>query len=504
MLEKELRKRKRLEAFRGPGAPRSNLLAVELEGRGRVLIDSTRDTTTYENDPTPSKKRSGGRRKKKGSNVAVQEEQISIPSTSKRGTQKPNWLDHEFPWRLRTEEMAGAKKVENEVRLKLIEEFLDRDSDEEEDQDEVMINGESRLEDTQKTLARGTGGKMVPLPTKSGLKWGGLKSPNSSERKMSPCDPADARTALLAKRSVRSLSYRLQRKQVLDDDNEDEILCICNGANDGRQLVQCDGCETWYHLQCIGINSIDELGREEDPWFCLSCRSRSSSAETGQLLSREPTLVPTDEELRTHRMQDAPFFQPSPSHNSPSWSFERVPKTPIHRNSFLEPPELSSGSWVNSSGHGPSTPHHTSHDIRVYSHDSSTYNHSFEESPFDPTSTPSRGIKFGLPFLTPRNAVWSTRPPGLVYTPSKPRERDISSTREGLTVLSSGFDSSQRSGGLGFGRFPSFDESPIRRSRSGEEPLLRRYPESPLASRSHPPILLEESPIMRSKGKEKL
>ncbi|KAF8724830.1 hypothetical protein AX14_008578 [Amanita brunnescens Koide BX004] len=500
VLEKELRKRKRLEAFRGPGVPRSNLLPVELEGRGRVLIDSARDTSTYNNDTT-SKRRGGGRRKKKGSKVAVQEEQNSIPSTVKRGTQKPNWLDHEFPWRLRTEEIAGAKKVENEVRLKLIEEFLDRDSDDE-DQEEITVNGESHLEETQKALARGTGGKMVLLPTKSELKWGGLKSGYSSERKMFPCDPADARTALLAKRSVRSLSYRLQRRQV--DDNEEEIVCICNGANDGRQLVQCDGCETWYHLQCIGIKSIDELGREEDPWFCQSCRGRSSSAEPRELLSSEPTFVPTDEELRTYRMQDAPFFQPSPSHNSPSWSFERVPKTPTHRNSYLEPPELSSGSWVNSSGHGPSTPHHTSHGIRVYSHDSSAYNRSFEESPFDPTSTPSRGIKFGLPFLTPRNAVWSTRPPGLVQTPSKPSERDISSTRGGLTVLSSGFDGSQRSGGYGFGRFPSFDESPIRRSRSGEEPPLRRYPESPLASRSHPPILLEESPIVRSKGKEKL
>ena len=501
MSAKELRKRKRLEAFRVPGAPRSNLLPVDLEGRGRVLIDSVRDAkTTHDNDISPSKRRSGGRRKKKGSNVVVKEEQHPIPSTSQEGTQKPNWLDHEFPWRLRMEEMAGAKKVEDEGRLKLIEEFLERDSDDDEDQEEITTaNGESHHE----AVARRTGGKMVPLPTKPELiKWGGLRSSHSSERKMFSCDPADARTALLAKRSVRSLSYRLQRKQV--DDNEDEIVCICNGTNDGRQLVQCDGCETWYHLQCIGIKSIDELGREEDPWFCHSCR-RSSSFEPEELLSSEPTFVPTDEEPRTHRMQDAPFFQPSSPHNSPSWSFERIPRTPTHRNADLEPPGLSSGSsWVNSSRHGPSTPRHTSHGIRVYNHDSSTYNRTFEESPFDPTSTPSRGIKFGVPFFTPRNPVWSARPPGLVQTPSKPSERDISSTRGGLTVLSSGFDGNQRSGGFGLGRFPSFDESPIRRSRLGEEPPLRRYPESPLASRSHPPVPLEESPIVRSKGKERL
>ena len=478
---------------------------MEFEGRGRVLIDPTCETkATTSNDPSPTKKRAGGRRKKKNSNLVMKEEQNIIPHAPKEIEQGPNWIDYEFPWRLRTEEMAGVKKVEDENRLRLIKKFLDRDSDEEDEVENVNEGDSTQFNGTRKESTRMGRGKMVPFPANADS-WRSSRA-YSPNKKAIPYDPADARTALLAKKSVRALSYRLQRKQhPLDDD---DVVCICNGAYDGRQLVQCDGCQTWYHLHCIGIKSIDELGREEDPWFCYSCRSIFSSSEPEELLSSEPTFVPTDDEPRTHRMYDAPLFQPSSLHNSPAWSFERVPTTPTHRSSDLEPPSLpSSSSWINSPRHGPLTPHHPSQGVRVYGHDSDTYNHPFEESPFDPTSTPSRGIKFGAPFMTPKNNVWSARPPGVFQTPSKLSGRGTSSGRGGLTLLSSGLDDGQRSGGFGFnafGRFPPFDESPIRRSRSGEEPHSRRFLESPLASRSHQPLPLEESPVVRVKGKEKL
>ena len=28
---------------------------------------------------------------------------------------------------------------------------------------------------------------------------------------------------------------------------------------------------TWYHLECLGIKDIADLGREEDPWYCHNC-----------------------------------------------------------------------------------------------------------------------------------------------------------------------------------------------------------------------------------------
>src|ERR1700694_3272627 len=46
---------------------------------------------------------------------------------------KPNWPDAEFPWRLRTEERNEEAKALQEEQLRWIERYLDRDSDEEDD-----------------------------------------------------------------------------------------------------------------------------------------------------------------------------------------------------------------------------------------------------------------------------------------------------------------------------------------------------------------------------------
>ncbi|KAI0274027.1 hypothetical protein BGY98DRAFT_997298, partial [Russula aff. rugulosa BPL654] len=56
-----------------------------------------------------------------------------------------------------------------------------------------------------------------------------------------PSVPADARAALLSKRSIRAVDAqrRLHVKSFADSDGED-ILCICCGKDDGRGLVQCD------------------------------------------------------------------------------------------------------------------------------------------------------------------------------------------------------------------------------------------------------------------------
>ena len=106
-------------------------------------------------------------------------------------------------------------------------------------------------------------GKMVPLSSQEGT---------GSWKIFVPSDPADARAALLSKRSVHSVAawQRLHVKLFADSDGE-EILCICHRKDDGQELVQCEDCWTWYHLECLGIRDIADLGREEDPWYYHSC-----------------------------------------------------------------------------------------------------------------------------------------------------------------------------------------------------------------------------------------
>lgn len=375
--EREIKTRKRVAAFRtdheGACIP-SKLFPVELEGKGRVLLDIPHETFYPE---SPPKKRGGvvhstRRSRKKADTPPKEHDDGSLP----------NWPDAEFPWRLRKEERTEMVKAEESERLRWIEKFFERDSDEEEDGEVVAPAGHGAEEevipsskwgmvyedDTDRpTPSRRGRGKMVPL----------RGDPRQSVKKRSayfPSDPADARAALLSKRSVRALSYRQQQRRRLNRTSE-KTLCICRGTDDGRELVQCDDCKTWFHLECLGIGSVSELGREEDPWFCHDCAPQSvaSASELEEMETREPTFVPTDDTPRMRRVYDLEgSVLDSPA---PNWGSARMPKTPV-------------------------TPRHQA-GVRVYTTPGALDGFRVIDD-FDPTSTPSRGITFNGPFSTPK------------------------------------------------------------------------------------------------------
>ncbi|KAJ7451034.1 hypothetical protein FB451DRAFT_709158 [Mycena latifolia] len=561
--EKELRKRKRLQAFRtnettntSSDPHTSKLFPVNLEGKGRVLIDTIPEEnafSTFAVDMSPSKNGVGGKRAMAAANKKVNKKKTQEPSAREKkammlaaaaledSSEKPNWPDAEFPWRLRTEERAEIAKEEGEQRMQVIEKFLDRDTDEEDVSDEkdgkkdgddeelLSPTAWDRVyeEGAQRPIpARGGRGKMVPL---SADPYAALRDrrPLGAALRTSrffPSDPGDARAALLAKKTVRSLSYRQERrKRAQDADSDEEVACICHSNDDDSEVVQCDHCATWYHLHCIGIRSIADLGREEDPWYCPGCtvvaRSESSESE-GEADTRapEPTFVPTDNEPpRVSRSHDTPLFQSSALQDSPMpWS---GPKTPP-RGSGSARLEFGSGfSSVSASDsrHGPFTPQGPSTpqqpnrraSVQIFSNDTPGL-FDIDDAPFDPTSTPSRGIKFGGPFTTPKNnTMWPTRTNGLFQTPSK--RRDSSSRLFGGPGT---LDESAGGGGVfssPFGRMPAYDDSPIRRDTAppGDGQRARRLLESPIAPSvggrylGHA-MMLEDSPVMWSmKGKER-
>lgn len=518
--EKELKKRKRLAAFRSePNRGSSKLCAVELEGKGRVLIDIPAEDHTVPGTPeaSPSKKRISNRRKK-GTETGAGKKFPGFFGNVEDTLAKPNWPDGEFPWRLRTEERVEIAKAEQEERLRWIERFLDRDSDDEDDSESVLKLNDREADEGEALPKSRWGmvyehesekpapvkmgrGKMVPL----------LAYPDDDTGKHSvirrtafPSDPADARVALLSKKTVRTLSYRQQRRHRDGEDDDDEMVCICNGKDDGRELVQCDTCQTWYHLHCIGIKNIAELGREEDPWFCRGCiaRCRSPSTEPDNW---EPTLVPTDSEMHRHRSGDMPFYQPL-LQESPNWHSSRMPKTPT-RIAYNSHPDSnrSLSSWIDSdsSRPGPSTPRHYIQTVDVFTTPGPFDGYNLEESPFDPTSTPSRGIKFNAPFATPKSNVWPARVNGLFQTPSRGSGRGLpNKTFGGAGSLSAVLDDNDLTSGNSsydhFGRI-LYDESPIRR-KTNNTIATRRALYSPSRLPTSAPALafLQESPIMRS------
>ncbi|KAJ4485381.1 hypothetical protein J3R30DRAFT_3439093 [Lentinula aciculospora] len=537
VTEKEIRKQKRLNAFRSSSSALSRLYPVEIEGKGRVLLDVPTDPNDVDGLPV-SKKRLPNKRKRKAEPTAKERRAAAAAAAAEESVEKPNWPDTEFPWRLRTEERTEHAQAEERQRLEWIEKYLDRDTDDEEDGDGSICGGGTHGADAeddeilpssiwgvvyedgddQPVPYRPGRGKMVPLlgDPDQGTKYKHKRSAYF------PSDPADARAALLSKRNVRALSFRSQRsisrRRSIDGSEEDEILCVCHGVDDGRDLVQCDYCKTWYHLDCIGIDDISELGPPEDQWFCYRCESASDSPPSIEAVvsipDTEPIFAPTDETPR--RQADNQFFHPPvPESPTQSWSLSgpHIPKTPTRgfaTNSEFGSGFSSSSSHFPSSRHGPVTPRHIVRDVRIISTPGGPFDvFSPDDSRFDPTTTPSRGIKFGIPFTTPNGK--NTPSSRALYTPSKPSARS-GGVPGSASFGASGFLSSalsERVSGGGGAQIesspynvrplhpgpPYDDSSPIRR----EGHRIRRIADPPTtASRA---LFIEESPLARTKGK---
>ena len=59
--------------------------------------------------------------------------------------------------------------------------------------------------------------------------------------------------------------------------NQDVIACVCNGGDDGRLLIQCDTCLSWYHVECVGIT--DEEAEEMPTYMCKQCQTVEMGTE---------------------------------------------------------------------------------------------------------------------------------------------------------------------------------------------------------------------------------
>lgn len=501
LTEKQVKKQKRLAAFGELSSgvpPPSHLLPVDIDGRGRVLLDPRQESISAP-DSSPSKKKTPRRKKKspEAPDIAAAPERLYAGAL-------PDWPDAQFPWSVRLEEQTSQVRATQEERLKWIEKFLDRDSDEEDEHEDEEILPSTMwgqvYEDAPMPSRRGRG-KMVGLPASPDAWTRASISGVSRRRAFFPSDPSDAKAALLSKRSVRMLSYRRQlrpnggRVKTWADDSDDDETCLCGGSYSG-EIVQCDACETWYHLACIGVTSVKELGKEEDSWFCVKCVPPRTPSPGLVAPSSEPTFVPTDER-RTITSSESLYYQSLPLPASPAspWHPSRPPTTPIRGE--LRVPFSSGPSAADFGMRSSSSPHLSSRSVRVC-----TPVHSTQGSTnvgFDPTSTPSRGITFGAPFATPKNAAWSNRANGMFQTPLRAFEPSNRSHTGGLMA----------SGGTlptlspYYRHTATYDQSPAPRivdhSREAQKAnISRRLVESP-AFRL-PYIHRPESPTLRSKA----
>lgn len=216
-----------------------------------------------------------------------------------------------------------------------------------------------------------------------------------------------------------------QKKEDEGTDEEADTRCICSGEGEG-EMVACDGCHRWFHLVCMDIRSSDEL---EDQWFCAECVEdivRTQAPPPPQI--SEPVLVPSSDEPTSSSSTSLrlPFYQVHDSPSSNQYS-PYPPRTPYGNSSshYQTPGASSSRLRTNirvDRSRNPVTPTRAKRGAGR-----SWGNQGFFEdvaaapdSPFDPTSTPSRGVRVATSLIgagTPQGLpTWSSRM-NLLHTP---------------------------------------------------------------------------------------
>jgi transposase InsO family protein len=53
------------------------------------------------------------------------------------------------------------------------------------------------------------------------------------------------------------------------ESSAEELFCVCNGPDLGQFMLQCDGCDDWFHGECVNMTEEDAQG--EETFFCPRC-----------------------------------------------------------------------------------------------------------------------------------------------------------------------------------------------------------------------------------------
>ncbi|KZT42762.1 hypothetical protein SISSUDRAFT_845593 [Sistotremastrum suecicum HHB10207 ss-3] len=499
--EKQLKLQKRLEAFSAPRT-HTTLKPIELPDKGRVIADEQlflpKESSSILQSKRPPPKKS--KKKKKGpmkshsmhdvTNDVPDNGSVITSLTDENGAfQKPAWPDDEFPWKQQRDEDNRET-----ARMLAIQRYLLHDSDSSDSGEfELGSSGRNNAPATPPPSRRARGKRvMVNERFQKDLDTMEDELPTGySGRLHLPMDPSDARAALIAKPEARALIYRSVRRKraerAADRDGSDDgsLNCVCGLSDDDRPMVRCDGCRSWYHQNCMNITDENDLGEE---WFCDTCHSHHMRVV-------EPTLVPTAEDNVPLRSSppNVPLYQgPIPGFHA--FGTPQFPQTPKSKRRFGYDSSGVGSSLSHSSqmpfwgesqeSVNPTTPQQDQSkksSVKVWSSptffDEASTEH---DAPFDPMSTPSRGLKFDALLgmaATPKGlGTWSTRPGSMFATPFR---GDGVSRFAKTNASPGGFSALEET--------PNFPESQNDQTRSRFNRELTHSPDppsSPLANRS--------------------
>ena len=277
--------------------------------------------------------------------------------------------------------MDKVKRVSDKPELGETVKTLSMSYDDEEGQPDVAggfrVSGKSvkPLEVTRKRLegaddAADQSRLGSPLPSASSR----ASSPRKAARELSPVkvqsSPAKSSTGTGVPKKERISNSRAELKN-----GKFSLGCGCGPKDDRKTMVQCDGCEDWYHLHCLGLRSnAQEL--TDDTWYCSTCdlrrkdeRDAAQEAAAHVATSGEESYPsPDSPSKRSLDLANPPSFlrrpeapstpKVAPSVREPTFSHSATPKAGFTRSfedAHLVPAPVAQGRILPTTPHQPSS-----------------------------------------------------------------------------------------------------------------------------------------------------
>ncbi|KAI8608908.1 transcription factor S-II, central domain-containing protein [Chytriomyces sp. MP71] len=89
--------------------------------------------------------------------------------------------------------------------------------------------------------------------------------------------------------------YNAADKQPYNEQGE-RVYCVCRTTDDGRFMLQCDGCLDWYHGVCVGIT--ERQAKTIGKYSCPYCEQKKNDAIMAALASGANGLIHSNEEYQ--------------------------------------------------------------------------------------------------------------------------------------------------------------------------------------------------------------
>jgi hypothetical protein len=70
--------------------------------------------------------------------------------------------------------------------------------------------------------------------------------------------------------------YDVKKRKIMPPMETWETHCICKSPlNPDYMYIQCEECEKWFHIQCVGLSSNEVETVEK--WYCNDCEALCQS-----------------------------------------------------------------------------------------------------------------------------------------------------------------------------------------------------------------------------------